>query len=274
MPKISVGGDGFYSAFLTPSGRMLYDTFIYPVNVGVNFPHPKFLIECPESTKDILVRHLKRYILRAKIKIRDCSDEYKLWQLWGPSLHRLDPTLVKEKQRISDIGCHDPRIQGFGYRAVVKAEQDLHPMLPNTSQFEELDIDFRKGCYVGQELTIRTYHTGVVRKRIVPIQIYHKDEAAPQTQSVDRSRELPSVLVPQTEIKLVDGKSKRSVGKMGSGTHNIGLALMRLEHVQKCAVDPSVSFTVPNNESVRIKPFLPEWWSPEEEEYSKNDVSI
>lgn len=37
-------------------------------------------------------------------------------------------------------------------------------------------VDFRKGCYVGQELTIRTYHTGVVRKRIVPIQIYKDGE--------------------------------------------------------------------------------------------------
>jgi folate-binding protein YgfZ len=33
-------------------------------------------------------------------------------------------------------------------------------------------VDFRKGCYVGQELTVRTYHTGVVRRRIYPVQIY------------------------------------------------------------------------------------------------------
>lgn len=32
-------------------------------------------------------------------------------------------------------------------------------------------VDFRKGCYVGQELTVRTYHTGVVRKRIFPVEI-------------------------------------------------------------------------------------------------------
>ncbi|PAV21076.1 Aminomethyltransferase folate-binding domain-containing [Pyrrhoderma noxium] len=32
-------------------------------------------------------------------------------------------------------------------------------------------LDFRKGCYVGQELTVRTYHTGVLRKRILPVQI-------------------------------------------------------------------------------------------------------
>lgn len=33
-------------------------------------------------------------------------------------------------------------------------------------------VDFRKGCYVGQELTVRTYHTGVIRKRIYPVQLY------------------------------------------------------------------------------------------------------
>ena len=37
-------------------------------------------------------------------------------------------------------------------------------------------IDFRKGCYLGQELTIRTHHTGVVRKRILPVQL-EKDYA-------------------------------------------------------------------------------------------------
>ena len=30
-------------------------------------------------------------------------------------------------------------------------------------------VDFRKGCYVGQELTVRTYHTGNTRKRIMPL---------------------------------------------------------------------------------------------------------
>ena len=33
-------------------------------------------------------------------------------------------------------------------------------------------VDFRKGCYVGQELTVRTYHKGVVRKRITPVIIH------------------------------------------------------------------------------------------------------
>lgn len=84
--------------------------------------------------------------------------------------------------------------------------------------------------------------------------------SAPSVQSVDRSKEFPSVLVPQKDIKLVEGVSKRGVGKMCSGRHNIGLALMRLEHVQRCVDGENVGFTVSDDESVRIRPFIPEWW--------------
>ncbi|KAG8881405.1 hypothetical protein FRB97_009600 [Tulasnella sp. 331] len=47
--------------------------------------------------------------------------------------------------------------------------QDSFPMDANMDLMG--GVDFRKGCYVGQELTVRTYHTGVVRKRTVPVQL-------------------------------------------------------------------------------------------------------
>lgn len=87
-----------------------------------------------------------------------------------------------------------------------------------------------------------------------------KKKRSPSVQTVDRSKQFPSVLLPQTDIKLVQGTSKRGVGKMCSGVHNIGLALMRLEHVQKCIDGQDVEFTSPEDPSVRIRPFLPEWW--------------
>ena len=31
-------------------------------------------------------------------------------------------------------------------------------------------VSFHKGCYLGQELTARTHHTGVIRKRIMPLE--------------------------------------------------------------------------------------------------------
>ncbi|KAI8886704.1 Aminomethyltransferase folate-binding domain-containing protein [Backusella circina FSU 941] len=300
MPRISPGGDGFYAGFLTPQGRMLFDTFIYPVNMGVNFPHPKYVIDCPTATKDIFLRHLKRYLLRSKVKVRDCSEEYKLWHVWGnASANHLEPNLIKKDMRLSDIGCTDPRVPGFGYRAVLKTDQKIESILPEAGDFKQLSseeytirrilqgipegvediwpetslplesnfdymngVDFRKGCYVGQELTIRTYHTGVVRKRIVPIQIYTNGDTVPQTQSVDRSKQYS--LEPQKDIKLVDGSSKRGVGKLCSTVHNIGLALMRLEHVQKCVNGEQVEFCLGDDSETRFRPFLPEWWSEDE----------
>jgi folate-binding Fe-S cluster repair protein YgfZ len=93
----------------------------------VNFPHPKYVIDCPASTKDIFLHHLKRYLLRSKVKIRDCSEEYKLWQVWGnASANHLEPNLIKKDMRLSDIGCTDPRVPGFGYRAVLKADQSKY----------------------------------------------------------------------------------------------------------------------------------------------------
>src|SRR5690606_34871018 len=55
--------------------------------------------------------------------------------------------------------------------------------LPHESNLDLLGgVDFRKGCYVGQELTIRTEHRGVVRKRILPAVLYSassSDSASP-----------------------------------------------------------------------------------------------
>ncbi|KAG0170461.1 ccr4 associated factor [Apophysomyces sp. BC1034] len=293
MPLISAGGDGFFTAFLTPQGRMLFDAFIYPVNVGVNFAHPKFVMDIPADATPSVLKHLKRYLLRSKVKVRDATDEYSLWNIWGHS--SMPPAtsleLVKKDKRISDIGSHDPRLHGLGYRAVLRHDEgnfqelesseytirrilhgipestgDLWPeqSLPLESNFDYMNgVDFRKGCYIGQELTIRTYHTGVVRKRIVPVQIYKTGEKVPTTQTVNR--EMKWSFEPQMEIKLADGSSKRSIGKLCSGIHNVGLALMRLEHVQKCAAGEDITFTVPGADGIHVRPFLPDWWTVEED---------
>lgn len=45
-------------------------------------------------------------------------------------------------------------------------------------------VDFRKGCYIGQELTARTWHTGVIRKRIVPFRLYGPEERCAQLNTI------------------------------------------------------------------------------------------
>jgi len=74
-------------------------------------------------------------------------------------------------------GIHDiPPMQSFPMDSnldIMGAGQYLSASFFKWPNF--IPVDFRKGCYVGQELTVRTYHTGVIRKRILPVTI-HKPE--------------------------------------------------------------------------------------------------
>ena len=74
--------------------------------------------------------------------------------------------------------------------------------------FEELNgVDFDKGCYVGQELTARTKHRGLVKKRLIPV----KFEGNP----------------PASGTEILQGDKR--VGELRSVAGSSALALLRLE---------------------------------------------
>ncbi|KAF9950918.1 ccr4 associated factor [Modicella reniformis] len=129
-------------------------------------------------------------------------------------------------------------------------------------------VDFRKGCYVGQELTIRTYHKGIIRKRIMPVQYYKPDEPVPE--AIQFNKNTSHVIPPQSELFPVktDESSQpaassssprpvRASGKTGSNVGNIGLALVKLEDAANGRI-----FNVMDREgaTVRVKTFFPAWW--------------
>ena len=98
-------------------------------------------------------------------------------------------------------------------------------------------MDFRKGCYVGQELTVRTYHTGVVRKRILPV-LLHPPPSHTLHHLGDSQPHLK--LMPGLDIRAsrthAPGEGRvarpRGTGKLLSTVNEVGLALLRLEHVE------------------------------------------
>ncbi|KAI9872184.1 MAG: Iron-sulfur clusters incorporation protein [Pleopsidium flavum] len=137
-------------------------------------------------------------------------------------------------------------------------------------------IDFRKGCYVGQELTIRTHHTGVVRKRILPVKIYPA-AANEESQPPDKLEYDPDAEVvlppPGTNISRV-GARGRNAGKWVSGVGNVGLSLCRLEIMTDVVVTGEGSQWNAGQEfkiawdagegkveggEVRVKAFVPSW---------------
>ncbi|KAK7530863.1 uncharacterized protein J3D65DRAFT_639816 [Phyllosticta citribraziliensis] len=118
------------------------------------------------------------------------TDEYKASPAWkGPS-STTDWALPLPLQEIHALQSL-PRVSTDHYhirRFLTGLPEGPHEVLLGDSLPLECNmdlmrgIDFQKGCYVGQELTIRTKHTGVVRKRVLPVRLYNLDAAtAPST---------------------------------------------------------------------------------------------
>ncbi|KAJ3332975.1 IMP 5'-nucleotidase [Blyttiomyces sp. JEL0837] len=200
---------------------------------------------------------------------------------------------ILPKERFVDVGCKDPRHSDLGIRFLLETGSkvplpasfsEVDPLayslrrilmgipegtddiqtgqsLPLESNFDFMSgVDFRKGCYLGQELTIRTYHTGVTRKRIVPVQIIPSGEEHPSSLTImpDKNMALPKT---GSEIRLEGTEGRRGeVGRFCEGIYNVGLALMRLEHVSSSASGNKHDVSLVSDNGMKVKAFVPEWW--------------
>ena len=159
-----------YAALLTPQGKYLADFFVVGDGQDV-------LLDVAEPLADMLVQRLTMYKLRAKVEIAAT----------GLYLHRgLSP--------IPQDGYPDPRSDALGWRAYRKTLQTddttdwtalrVAHLVPETgveltsdtfileAGFERLNgVDFRKGCYVGQEVTARMKHKTELRKGFAKVKI-------------------------------------------------------------------------------------------------------
>ncbi len=167
-----------YAALLTPQGKYLADFFVLKSNEG-------FLIDVHESLADALKMRLTMYKLRADVSI-EIADLH---------VHR-------GTGATPDDGFDDPRHADLGWRAyrAIPVQDDatdwdalrVGASVPETGielgpdsyilemGFERLNgVDFRKGCYVGQEVTARMKHKTELRKGLALVSI--EGEAEPGT---------------------------------------------------------------------------------------------
>ncbi|KAK2776254.1 ccr4 associated factor [Onygenales sp. PD_12] len=228
---------------------------------------PAYLIEVDKNEVPNLLKHLKKHKLRSKFTLRALDDgELSVFALWNEEDAGLfsEYNFELENGQSPPFTCTDPRAPGFGFRflapesvvnerpimpgdrvdfATYNLRRILHGVpegqteivresaLPMDSNMDVMrGIDFHKGCYLGQELTIRTHHRGVVRKRILPVQIYGADEKMPLADTPVYHADTTLALPPAgTNISKAGPRKGRSAGKFLSGVGNIGLALCRLE---------------------------------------------
>ncbi|KAA1466181.1 Aminomethyltransferase folate-binding domain-containing protein [Dentipellis sp. KUC8613] len=97
-------------------------------------------------------------------------------------------------------------------------------------------VSVRKGCYIGQELTSRTYHTGAIRKRILPIMLEPiTSTLSPSSSTIPNFRPHLSIRASHSVSPNEDGVRRprpRGTGKLLTNVNGVGLALLRLEHVE------------------------------------------
>ncbi len=240
-----VGPDSaIYGAFLTPQGKFLHEFFMAEQD-GV------LLLETELTRRADFIKRLGPYKLRSKVSIAPLDNLQVLAAIGddAPAALDLPARPGATKPLAGGLVLVDPRLAAAGLRAWLPegAEISLETAgfeageppawdalrirlgLPDGSRdmapdralllengFDELNgVDWKKGCYLGQELTARTKYRGLIRKRLLPVEIRGP---AP---------------IPGTPVLLGDSEA----GEMRSHAGNVGLALLRLDSLDLLAKD-------------------------------------
>jgi folate-binding protein YgfZ len=204
------GGAGIvWAALLSPQGKYLADFFV------VRRPGD-LLIDIATTLAPATLKRLTMYRLRADVQIAPSPLHVLRGLGAAPEGAFADPRHPALGWRsYSDTPGTDPTIDWNAIRVDHLIPESGIELIPDDSYilehgFERLHgVDFRKGCYVGQEVTARMKHKTELRKGLVRLQI--DGNAAPGT-----------------PVTLPDG---REVGRLGTSSGDRALAHLRFDRL-------------------------------------------
>ncbi|MGH6964722.1 MAG: YgfZ/GcvT domain-containing protein [Phenylobacterium sp.] len=207
-------GEARFGALLTPQGRLLYDLFVVGLEDGA-------WLDVEARHRDAVIQRLMMYRLRAKVEllpsdvpvsilfpgadnepgegwVRDPRLPELGWRGYGvsaPAGAVMADEAAREAQKLR-LGVAGPNDWGSDKTYPIEANFDLLN-----------GIDFRKGCFVGQETTSRMKRRGQIKSRMLPIRF----EGPPPA--------------PGSEILAGDLRA----GEVLSGADGEAMALVRLD---------------------------------------------
>tara|TARA_X000000368_G_scaffold8401_1_gene6577 strand:+ start:189 stop:1064 length:876 start_codon:yes stop_codon:yes gene_type:complete len=192
--------NSIFAALFSPQGKYLFDFFVIKHDEG-------YFLDCDGNSVKDLVDNLSKYKIRSKVKIKDLSSNYVVGVMNFENFKIIQKQMDKQEMtfeyRESPIFV-DPRDNDLGARIISPLEK-LHltikklnlKIVENNSyiekaflkgipveglsnlreklfgleiNFEKLNaIDFKKGCYVGQENTARMKLKNKIRRQLMSI---------------------------------------------------------------------------------------------------------
>ena len=205
------GSSTIFSSILTPQGKYLFDFFVLKFK-------DSYLLECEKKSSTEIIKLLNYYKLRTKVDLIDLSEKYAATVISLEKFKEMDASNSLKGSTVNhqdDLVYIDPRSDKLGAKIISKNE-NIHLIIKKLNlkiigkekyynksfelgipqinlnklkdkifgienNLDELNgIDFKKGCYVGQENTSRIKLRNKLRRRILPVQkvsgeIYEND---------------------------------------------------------------------------------------------------
>ncbi|TAL78188.1 MAG: folate-binding protein [Beijerinckiaceae bacterium] len=217
-------GEARYAGLLSPQGKLLFDFLIVSLPEGSGY-----YFDCVKAQAADLAKRINFHKMRAKITVEDVSESLGVAAFWGQ----------EAPQAAEGITFKDPRADALGSR-LIAPHAVLAKLAPANEQayenhriaatvpkggvdfiygdtfvheanFDALHgVDFKKGCYVGQEVVSRVHFRKTARKRIVKV---HFDGPPP---------------APGSEILY----GEIAIGSIGSISGSEGLVTLRLDRLE------------------------------------------
>jgi tRNA-modifying protein YgfZ len=239
-----------FTALLTPQGKIIADFFVTEGSAAAGSEFSgDFFLDIPRALGATLIARLNLYKLRAKVTVEDKSATLGVLAAWNASAN--DGRDVVQMRALKTGLCYaDPRLPALGLRAIIPTElaaqgaaelgatltdlaaYDTHRIalgvpqggvdfayndaFPHETDMDQLGgVDFKKGCYIGQEVVSRMQHRGTARTRAVPVRFEGQ--------------------APEAGTAITAGG--RPVGTLGSAGGGRGIALLRLDRVDEALAE-------------------------------------
>ena len=245
-----------FASLLTPQGKFLYEFIVIKHKTG-------YFIDCEKSQSEEIFKQLSLYKIRSKVEILNLSNEFvvasfdyeKYLSIKGAKdilgftfKYREDPIILDPRNKnlgarliinleklylsLKKLELKDDKIENYYIQShklgiVPKNLNKLQNKLFGIEcNYEELNgIDFKKGCYVGQENTARIKLKNKLSKRLLPIEIIN-GKLSEDEKIYNNEAEIGKVLIneeyPFALIKFSDKNfDKKQIFKSKNGSFKI-----------------------------------------------------